>query len=376
MHGRIFHIIKKEFIQIFRDKKSLPPIFIAPLFQLLVFGYVITNDIKHISTVVCDLDNTPASRQFVDSFTHAGYFNIKYRVTGPQQLGAYLDSGKAKVAIAIPHKFMQELNAGKKVPVQFLVDGSDSNNANIAIGYVSGIMRTQNQLIIAERFLKNGIKLTQLSAVECRSRVWYNEDLESRNYMIPGILCLILTIITVSLTSGAIVKERERGTLEQLIVTPIKSYELILGKLFPFIIIGFIEVFFILLVALFWFEIPMRGSLLLLLLLTAVFLLNTLGLGLLISTISKTQQQAMMLSFFSTNTALMLSGLIFPIQSMPIAIQYLTYLIPLRYFLIIIRGIFLKGVGIAALWNQIIPLAVFGVVLLTFAILRFHKRLE
>ncbi|MCX7919347.1 MAG: ABC transporter permease [bacterium] len=374
--NRILHIVRKEFIQLFRDKKSLPPIFIAPIFQLIVFGYVITTDIKHISMVVCDLDNTPVSRQVVDSFTHAGYFTIKYRVTSPQQIDAYLDSGKAKVAVHIPHRFMEKLTNYETVPIQILIDGSDSNTANIAIGYINGIMRTQNQQFIAERFIKKGIRLTQLAAIDCRTRVWYNEDLASRNYMVPGILCLILTIITVSLTSGAIVKEREQGTLEQLIVTPLKSYELMLGKLIPFIIIGFIEVFFILSIALFWFEIPLRGNLFVLLILTVVFLLNTLGLGLLISTVSKTQQQAMMLSFFSTNTALMLSGFVFPIASMPTLIQYLTYLIPLRYFLIIIRGIFLKGIGLAELWNQVIPLMLIGSILFTVAILRFHKRLE
>lgn len=376
MHGRIFHIIKKEFIQVFRDKKALFPIFIAPLFQMVIFGYVITTDIKHTSTVACDLDNTPVSRAFVKSFSHSGYFDLNYYVPSPQQLGYYLDSGRAKVAIHIPHNFMRDLNADKKVQVQILIDGSNSNTATVANGYVSGILRMQDEKIIVDRFFKRGIKISQLSAVDCRSRVWYNPDLESRNYTIPGVICLILMVVTVSLTSVAVVKERERGTLEQLIVTPIKSYELILGKLIPFAVIGFFEVLLVLTVGTLWFGVPIKGSIILLLVLSLAFIMNTLGLGLFVSTISKTQQQAMLASFFITNTSLMLSGFIFSIQAMPQIIQDISYLIPMRYFLIIIRGIFLKGIGIAELWDQIIPMTLFGIAILGLAALRFRKRLE
>lgn len=376
MHGRIFHIIKKEFIQVFRDKKSLFPIFFAPIFQMVIFGYVISTDIKHTSTVVCDMDNTPVSRAFAKSFSHSGYFDLKYYTSTPEQLGYYLDSGKAKLAIHIPHNFMKNMNADKRVPVQFLIDGSDSNTATVVNGYVSGILRMHDERIITDRFLKRGIKITQLSAVDCRSRVWYNPDLESRNYTIPGVICLILMVITTMLTSVAVVKEREMGTLEQLIVTPIKSYELILGKLIPFAAIGFCEVLLVLTVGTLWFGVPIKGSIALLILLSIVFLMNTLGLGLFISTFSKTQQQAMLASFFMTNTSLMLSGFIFSIQAMPQVIQNISYLIPMRYFLIIIRGIFLKGTGFAELWDQIIPMTLFGIIILGLSALRFRKRLE
>ncbi|MCC6443027.1 MAG: ABC transporter permease [Armatimonadetes bacterium] len=371
---RIKHIVRKEFLQIRRDPKMLRPMIIAPVFQLIVFGYAVTTDIKHISTAVYDADRTRESRELTARFRNSGYFDVNYTLARPQDIAPLLDSGRAHFALQIPRGLAKNLARGRSVAVQGLVDGADSITAGMILGYASGVVQRHSEDIVLARAQRVGAA-ARLPGIEERTRVWYNPELKSVNFMVPGVLCMILLVITMLMTSLSIVKEREIGTLEQLIVTPIKSTELMIAKVIPFIVIGFLDVVLILLVARLWFKVPLHGSAFLLLTLTGAFLMSSLGLGLFISTVSRNQQQAMMTSFFIMMPSILLSGFMFPIENMPPLIQYMTYLIPLRYFLNIIRGIFLKGAGFAVLWPDILPLLLFGIAILTLSSLRFHKRM-
>jgi len=370
--SRVLTLVKKEFIQIRRDRRLLPILLIMPVLQLIILGYAVSSDIKHLSTVVCDLDRTAQSRAFIDRFVTTEYFDIRYRVNDERRIKDLVDAGQVRVGIVIPPRFAAKLARQETATVQLLLDGSDSNTANVAQGYVTQIVNADSTRIILERL---GPKSTLPVAIDPRIRVWFNPDLKSVNFMVPGVIALILTIVTMIMTATAIVKEKERGTIEQLIVSPIRPYQLMLGKAIPFVIIGYADILIVALAGLFWFQVPLAGSFSLLLLLSGLFIMTTLGLGLLISTVSQTQQQAMMLGFFMTPPSMLLSGFIFPIASMPEPIQYLTYLIPLRYFLVIIRGIFLKGIGLAILWPQALALLAFGVTVLTLSAVRFRKRL-
>lgn len=349
--------------------------FMAPVIQLMLLGYAATTDIKDIPVLVYDQDRTSRSREFINQFVNSGYFVVEEEAHSLNEIDRSIEDGHVWMALVIPTDFSNDLLALRQTKVQLLADGSDANSANISIGYALQIINTYSRSIVAE-ILKRSPQLQQPARVTPEIRVWYNPELKSRNFMVPGVLAMVLMIITTTLTSLAIVKEKEIGTLEQLMVTPIKPYQLIVGKLLPFVIIGGLDVVLVILVARFWFDVPLRGSVTLLLALSGLFVLTTLGLGLFVSTISKTQQQAMMTAqFFFFMPFLYLSGFAFPIENMPRVIQYLTYLIPLRYFIVIIRGVFLKGVGIAELWPQAIPLWIFGLAILTLSVLRFRKRL-
>ncbi len=369
---RLRTLITKEFIQIRRDRRMLPILVIMPVLQLVILGYAVSSDIKHLGTVVCDLDRTPQSRALLDRFATSGYFDIRYSVSDDRQIKPLVDAGKARVGLVIPPRFAAGLARQETATIQLLLDGTDSNTATVAQGYVTQIVNAEATRILVERF---GPKALAPTAVEPIVRVWFNPDLKSVNFMVPGVVALILTIVTMTMTATAIVKEKERGTIEQLIVSPIRPVQLMLGKAIPFIIIGYADILLVILVGLLWFRVPIAGSLALLLCLSGLFIMTTLGLGLLISTVSQTQQQAMMLGFFANPPFMLLSGFIFPIASMPEPMQYLTYLIPLRYFLVIIRGIFLKGVGLDVLWPQAAALCGFGIAVLTVSALRFQKRL-
>jgi len=373
--NRIRHIVRKEFVQVRRDTRMLRMILVAPVLQLVIFGYAVTTDIKHVPTVVLDSDGTRQSRDLAARFRNSGYFDLKYYVVRPEDMTPLIDSGRARVGLDIPKGFAKDLALGRSAPLQVIVDGTDSTTAGIVLGYTAGIIRRFSEDVLADRSQRVRANLVRLPAVQDATRVWYNPDLKSVNYMVPGVLCLILLVVTMVLTSLAIVKEREIGTLEQLVVTPIKPSELMLGKMLPFVAIGFLDVVLILFVAGAWFRVPIAGSLLLLFALTTVFLMTTLGIGLFVSTVSRTQQQAMMTAFFIMMPSIMLSGFMFPIENMPRAVQFLTYLIPLRYFLTIVRGIFLKGVGLAVLWPQVLALLAFGVTILALSSLRFRKKL-
>ena len=364
----------KEFLQIRRDRRMLPLILIAPILQTILLGYAATIDVNNISLVVANLDRGSMSRDFLQRFTNTGYFTIVDYVDDPNEIDRYLDRSEASLGIVIPVEFSKNLSTGKPVQLQFLADGADANTANISLNYATQISSGFAQTILAQELLRTGG--ARIPRVKAETRVWFNPDLRSANYMVPGVIALILFIITAAFSSAAIVKEREIGTLEQILVTPIKRYEFIIGKLLPYVIIGFLDVLLVMGVGKNWFGVPLNGSPFLLLGLCALFLLTTLGLGLFVSTISHTQQQALMtMQFFIMFPFMFLSGFTFPIENMPPVIQALTYLIPLRYFLEIVRGIFLKGVGMETLWPQALALFVFGIAILSLSVSRFQKKL-
>jgi ABC-2 type transport system permease protein len=371
----IFEIMKKEFYQIRRDRKMLVVSIVAPFLQVILLGYAATTDIINTTMVVCDQDKTQASRGFIQEFSNSGYFIIKYAVDTPPEVDGFVEDGKASIALVIPTGFARDLLGRKTTQVQIVLDGADANSANILLGYATQIIASYSQEIVAQ--FAGRIAGRRIAMIVPEPRVWFNPDLLSSNFMVPGVVALVLMIITMTLTSLGIVKEKEMGTLEQLMVTPIKPHELILGKLIPFSLIAFVDVTIVLAVARFWFKVPLVGSLPLIFALSGLFILTTLGLGLFISTIAKSQQQAMLIAqFFFFMPFLFLGGFAFPIANMPRIIQLFSYLIPLRYFLEILRGIFLKGSGLAELWTQAVALLVIGIVVLTVSVLRFHKKLE
>jgi len=372
----ILHIIRKEFLQLMRDKRMLPIIFAAPIFQLIILGYAANLDVTDIPTVVCDLDRSHASRELIDKFTHSGFFTATDYVDDIRDIDHDIDRGSASLAIVIPDGFGNDLKAGRQASLQMIADGSDVNLTTIGFAYASGIVADYSMKIAVRRAARTGASAIVNSGVDPKIRVWYNPELKSKNFMVPGILGLLLMVMTMMLTSLAIVKEKEVGTMEQLVVTPIKPIQLIIGKLTPFAIIGIIDVALILIVAIFWFNIPVAGSIFLLVFLCIVFLMTTLGLGLFISTVSKTQQQAMMTSvFFVMQPMIFLSGFVFPIENMPKVIQWYTHLLPLRYFFTIVRGIFLKGIGVAELWDEALVMFLFGLAILALSVARFQKKL-
>jgi ABC-2 type transport system permease protein len=372
----ILNIIRKEFIQISRDRKMLPIIFFAPMFQLIILGYAANLDVKDIPTVVCDLDRSSRSRELVDAFTNSGFFSVVRDVNDIREVDPYIDNGDASLAIVIPIDFSRDLLAGKQAELQIIADGSDANLATTGLAYAEAIVTGYSIKIALKRVRGSPFAKLTGAGIDPQVRVWYNPDLKSRNFMVPGILGLLLMLMTMLLTSLAVVKEKEIGTMEQLVVTPIKPYQLIIGKLTPFAIIGIIDIVLVLLVATFWFDIPVRGSILQLFLLCIVFLMTTLGLGLFVSTVSNTQQQAMMTStFFVMQPMIFLSGFVFPIENMPKIIQLYTYSLPLRYFFTIVRGIFLKGVGLPELWDEALVLFIFGLAILALSVARFQKKL-
>jgi ABC-2 type transport system permease protein len=368
------YLIKKEFLQLIRDRRMLPIIFIAPVIQVTLFGYAAITDVKNINTVVCDLDTSQKSREYLAAYFHNGYFSRVADLFDCTLVDQYLDHGTADLALIVPGGFERDIAGGKPVKVQAIINGTDSNIGGVGLNYVSHINSRFSQTIMVQRLTRLG--QGQFALFDLEDRVWYNPELKSRYYMVPGIFAMILMIITMMLTAMAIVREKEIGTIEQLIVTPAKSYQIVIGKLIPFTLIGLIDVLLILSVTLFWFQVPLRGSLPLLFGMLLLYLMNTLGLGLFVSTVSKTQQQAMMtVMFFIMLPFIYLSGFIFPIENMPKGVQYLTTIIPLRYFLTIIRGIFLKGVGLEVLWPDALKLGGIGVFVVLLAIVRFKKQL-
>ena len=383
MWERLKHMLIKEFIQIFRDPRMKAVIFGTPIIQLVVIGYAVTTDVTQVATAVADFDRTQETREIARRFESSGYFRVVRWVEDSKDVRTLIDQGEVKVAIQFDPGFARDLARGRTAVIQVIVDGTDSNTASVVLDYANRIIAQVNreklQALLAARAVARGgfapITPGALPGVELRSRAWFNPDLRSRNYYIPGVIAILIMLTLMMMTAMAIVREREIGTMEQLLVSPIRPAELILGKTLPFALIGFFDVVIITTVAVLWFTVPIQGSLILLFGTTSLFLLPVLGIGLYISTISKTQQQALMSTFFFFQPAMLLSGFAFPIANMPEAIQYLTYLNPLRYFLIIIRGIFLKGNGADILWPQMLALFVLGVSVLTASTLRFHKRL-
>ncbi len=373
----ILNIIKKEFLQFRRDPKMFGIILVSPIIQLIFLGYAANFDVNIVHTTVYDMDRSEESRNLLNTFESSGYFSFDNYVNNYEDLQEDLETGETIVGIVIPNDYGDKINKRQPVKIQAIFDGSDGNTASVAAGYVNAIIIEYSQKIFLEVQRKTGKKILSVNPLEAETRVWYNPELKTRNFMVPGIVGLLLMMITLILTSLAVVKEKEIGTLEQLIVTPIKPYQLIIGKLVPFAILGFVSVVIVLGAMTIIFNIHVRGSYFFLFVSSFIYILSTLGLGLFVSTISKTQQQAMMLAIFIVMLPMVyLSGFVFPIENMPKIIQIITYIIPLKYFMIIIRGIILKGIGFAELWQDGLILLLMGMIILYLSSLRFSKRLE
>ncbi|MEW6442925.1 MAG: ABC transporter permease [bacterium] len=376
--GRVLHIALKEFIQSFRDPRMFAIIFIAPVLQLFLFGYAVTQDVRNITVAFMDLDRSVASRELVRSILNSGYFTSRGAVGNEEELAAALVNGRADLVLVFPEGFADHLSRGETAPLQVLADGSESNSAQIGVGYLGKILASYTQAEIELRTsrlaARRGLARKPVPAVRAATRFRYNPELKSSFYMVPGVLAMILLIITMLLTSLAITREREIGTMEQLAVTPVKPWQLLAGKMLPFAVIGMVDTTLILIVAAGHFGLPMVGSLALLYAAAATFLFTTLGMGLLISTVSQTQQQAIFVSVIVMMPSILLSGLMFPIANMPEPVQVLTYANPMRYFLVIVRGVILKGNDFALLAPQFYMLFALGALLFTLAVARFHKK--
>jgi drug efflux transport system permease protein len=366
---RLRFLVWKEFLELRMNPRLFGVLIVAPILQLTMLGYAATTDVKDVPVVVADGDRSSASRELIARFDASRNFTIIDTVSTVSQIEPYLERGSAWLALSIPTGYGRDLDAGKPVTIQVVADGTDSNSTTVALGYSTSLVGDYAQELIQRQ------PAVPATNIDTRIRVWFNPQLESRHFMIPGVLALILLVVTANLAAMGIVREKELGTLEQLNVTPLRRWELIVGKLLPYGVIALIDVLLVTAVAVFWFEVPLRGSVTLLLAMSLVYVLCTLGLGLFISTISDTQQQAMMTAtFFFLTPMIYLSGFIFPIENMPPVIQYATYLIPLRYFLVIVRGIFLKGIGLDLLWPQAAAMAAWGAIVLALAVMRSRKR--
>lgn len=383
MWQRIFEIVRKEFKQTLREPRMRATLFVPPIIQMLVFGFAVNLDVEHVKMVWSDQDHGPAARELLAAFTGSGRFRVVLASEDEAQAQRALDRSEVDAVVRVMPSFSEDLARGRESSVQILVDGSNSNTANLVAAQCSQIVARFAQQKMGElqrrklvgRAIQAPVAL-RLPSVTPEVRAWFNPDLRSRRYFVPGILVNIIMLVTLTLTSMAIVREKELGTMEQLMVTPIRPAELILGKTLPFAVIGLFQLLLITTMAIWVFDVPLRGSAGLLLVMSLLFLLCTLGLGLLISTISATQQQAMMTTLFVFQPFFMLSGFSFPIRNMPEVAQWITYLNPMRYFMEIVRGIFLKGVGLEVLWPQALALLLLGVSILSFSVLRFRKRLD
>ena len=369
---RLWQMIKKEFIQVLRNPKMRAIVLVMPLIQSMIFGYAVTTDVKQVNTAIFDQAETPESRELIDRFIHSGYFAVNAVIQSEREADDAINSGKSVVVIRIPADFSSKLATGQTATVQLIVDGIDSNTAGVVMNYAGNIVQHEALALMKQRA---GLPGWEPVGVNLQARAWFNENLTSRNFYVPGVIAAIVMLVSLLLTSMSVVREKEMGTMEQIVVTPITPLEFILGKTMPSIILGFVNMIFVTLVSVFWFDIPVRGNIVLLFVANGFYLMTTVGIGLLISTVSDTQQQAMMSTFFFYLPAILLSGFMFPIANMPDIVQAFTYFNPLRYFLIIIRGIFLKGVGPAVLWPQMIALLVLGSLVMTMAVKRFRKTL-
>lgn len=373
MFERIMAVLKKEFLQVFRDPRMKTVIFVSPIIQVLIFGYAATMDITDVPTAIYDVDNTKESRDVIRGFVNSGYFEIKRYLSNESEVKEIIDHGRVIGVLKFDRGFGQDIQGNRRAMIQLIVDGTDSNAAQIIVSYAAQIIDNYNKIQLKRRgdiYLKrNDI----LPFVDLRDRRWFNENLESKNYYLPGVIALIVSIMSLLLSAMALVREKEIGTMEQLIVSPLKPIELILGKIIPFGVIALVQVTLITLIGALWFNVPMRGNILLLFVCTVIFLMTTLGAGLFISTLCATQQEAMMSVFLFYFPATLLSGFAYPIANMPRVIQYITYLNPLRYYLVILRSVFLKGVGIRVLWSDAAALFVLGVGIIILSALRFKK---
>lgn len=372
MFERIIAILVKEFKQIFRDPRMQTVIFVTPLVQIILFGYAATRDINVVPTVILDRDNTVESRELLRRFTYSKYFVPEGYIDSQEEQNNVLDKGDGTFVIHIDRGFGRNIQGGRDAAVQIALDGSDSNTAQIVLGYSNSIVDNYQYDVLKAKAEERGWEESH-AAVDLHDRAWFNGNLVTRNFYLPGVIATIVTMMSLSLTSMAIVKEKEIGTMEQLIVSPIRPMELILGKLLPFSVISLAQIILITAVGVLWFHLPLRGNILLLLFSTCVYLFTTLGIGLFISTVSMTQQEAMMSVFLFYMPTVLLSGFAYPIANMPEVIQWFTFANPLRYFIVITRSIFLKGVGLNVLWAQLLPLFVIGLIVISLSALRFRR---
>jgi ABC-2 type transport system permease protein len=373
---RLYRMLVKEFLQVLRDPRMRTVIFAVPIVQVLVFGYAVTTDVRDVRTAVVDFDQSTASRELLSRFSSSGYFRIVAQTRDADEATRLLDKGRVEAILRIDRGFAEDLRAGRTARLQVIADGTDSNTAGIVLDYAGRITGRFSEEVFLTRLARLRGGGAPPGRVELASRAWFNENLESRNYYVPGVIAILVMLVTLLLTSMAVVREKEIGTIEQIMVSPITPAEFILGKTLPFAIIGYADVLLVVAIGVFWFEVPIRGSLLLLFAATTFYLMSTLSVGLFISTVSRTQQQAMMSVFFYYFPAVLLSGFMFPIANMPVLVQYLTWLNPLRYFLVVLRGVFLKGAGPDVLWPQMAALLALGLGTLAVTTRRFRKTLS
>ncbi|MFW6113187.1 MAG: ABC transporter permease, partial [Thermodesulfobacteriota bacterium] len=360
MIRRLRHLIWKEFIQVFRDKKLRLFVFLPPIIQLIAYGYAINFDVKHVPTAIYDQSHSAASRELITRFTSSEYFNVKAFISTQEEVRRLIDENEVNLVVHFPYDFARRIKSDEEAPVQVIVDATDSNAALIVARYATNVIADYSLEIMQERLARLGAVQGLSMPVALEARAWFNVNLISRYSFVPGVIAMVIMLVSLMLTALAVVREKEIGTMEQILVSPIRPVEFMLGKTIPFIVISLLDMVVIILVGVLWFEVPLRGSVLVLLLGAITFLFNSVGLGLFISTVSSTQQQAMMAGVFFFTPAILLSGLIFPIPNMPLFFQYVTYLNPLRYFVVVVQGIFLRGDGLAILWPQMVGMCILG----------------
>ncbi|HJS28804.1 MAG TPA: ABC transporter permease [Anaerolineales bacterium] len=375
-NSRLTSLIRKEFIQIARDPRTLILVLIIPIMQLFLMGYAATNDVRNVPLAVLDQSRSPASRALLDSYRAADYFRITFFADSEEEIRSLIERGEARAGLIIPPEYDGRIQSGRQAQVAFLLDGSDPTVASTALAAAQSIGQAHGVETAATQLALVASAAGLQSPLEVRTQVLYNPDLVSAYFMVPGVIGMILYALTSILTATAVVRERERGTIEQLIVTPIRPWELVVGKVLPYVILALLNAFEIMLIGSWWFKVPVRGDLVLIFALSALFLLSSLGIGLLASTIANTQQEAMLIVWMSLLPALFLSGFFFPLQAMPRVLQWISYVFPLRYYLDLIRALMLKGVGIDAIWKDVIALTIFGIAIMAAAASRFRKRLD
>jgi len=375
-NSRLWSIMRKEIIQMTRDRRTVIITFIQPILMLFLLGSAATSDVRNVPAALFDQDHSQAARDLLDAYRAADYFRFSYQVQSVEEMQKLIDSGAAKAGLIIPPDYGKRIAANEPAQVAFVIDGSDATLASTALSAATLIGQSKSTAVLRAQLDARGQSTTSSAPIEVRTQVWYNPDLVQAYFMIPGLMGTILLQLAVMLTASSIVRERERGTIEQLIITPIRSWELVVGKLTPYVFLAFFDMLEVLVVGTLAFHVPMNGNLELLLLMSALFLATGLGIGLFISTVAKTQQEAQMLSALIQMPSFFLAGFFFPIAAMPPFLQALSYLVPLRYFLTIVRAIMLKGAGVEAFSGDLIALAVFCVLIMVLAVRRFRKRLD
>jgi ABC-2 type transport system permease protein len=376
MNSRLVSILRKEFIQITRDKRTLAIILIIPIMQLFLLGYSATSDVRNVPLAVFDQCRCAESRSLLEAYRAADYFRLAYMVASENEIRLLIEQGDARAGLIIPPDYNTALAQGN-AEVAFILDGSDATAGSTALSAATLIGQSQATQLMIQRLERSGMDASNFQPpLQVRTRVWYNPDLVSSYFMIPGVIGMILYAITSILTATAVVRERERGTIEQLIVTPIRPWELVVGKILPYAILAFINTLEVLAIGHWWFGMPVRGDLSLILACSGLLVLSGLGIGLFASTIANTQQEAMLTVWMTLLPSIFLSGFFFPLEAMPKFLQWISYIIPLRYYLIIIRALLIKGVGAGPIWSEILALAVFGIAIMGAASVRFRKRLD